>query len=167
MIKLEMLPLKPSQSRMLALQLKQEDAEYIKYFQPFPFDSGEIRKRLVDARKDCYWGIFCGKKLAGIFMLRGMDDGYEIPSYGVYIPREWSGKGLSRLSLLFSISWCRVNGFKTLMLKVHPKNAIARKMYEDHGFLEVGVDPKNDNIIMHRSLAEGGRKRRVAYIFQP
>jgi GNAT superfamily N-acetyltransferase len=157
MTRLDILPLKPSKCRTLALRLQKEDREYIKYFHPFPFDASEIRKRLVAARKDFYWGIFCGKELVGFFMLRGMDDGYEVPSYGVYISRKWSGKGLSKLSLLFSISWCRVNGFKTLMLKVHPKNHIARKMYEDNGFVTVGVDSKNDNFIMHRTLAEGGR----------
>jgi len=154
---LDILPLKPVHSRTLALLLAREDVEYTKYFRPFPFDSLEIRKRIVTARNDRYWGIFCGKNLTGFFMLRGMDDGYEIPSYGVYISQEWSGKGLSKLSLLFSMSWCKLNGFNTLMLKVHPMNTVAKKIYENFGFKTVGCDPRNDNLIMHRNLEESRR----------
>jgi len=60
---------------------------------------------------------------------------------------------LSKLSLLFAIGWCKVNGLRTLMLKVHPENIVAKKIYEDTSFKAVGVDPKNDNLIMHRTLA--------------
>ena len=40
------------------------------------------------------------------------------------------------------------------MLKVHPENKIAKALYESLGFVKVGIDDRNDNIIYHKTLAE-------------
>lgn len=102
--------------------------------------------------KDHYWGIYAANELAGIFMLRGFDEGFEIPSYGVLIAKEFSGRGLSRLSLQYSIAFCKLNNIKTIMLKVHPDNIIAKNIYENFGFEKVGTDKKNDNYIYNKKL---------------
>ena len=36
-------------------------------------------------------------------MLRGFDEGYEIPSYGVWISSKYANKGLAKLTLQYSI----------------------------------------------------------------
>jgi hypothetical protein len=80
-------------------------------------------------------------------MLRGWDAGYSIPSYGVFIREAFAGRGLSTMTLHMAISLCKRRGARTVMLKVHPDNVVAKKTYEKFGFVASGRDPKIDNII--------------------
>jgi RimJ/RimL family protein N-acetyltransferase len=139
---------------LLSDALSKEKLEYMKYFTPFEFSIDLIKQILSGAVKDKYFGIFVGDKLAGFYMLRGMDDGYKIPAYGVWISSEFSNKGLSKLTLYHAFSFCRINNIKKLMLKVHPENLIAKTLYESLGFEKVGIDEKNDNIIYHKTLPQ-------------
>ena len=132
--------------------LKGEDKEYSKYFIPFDFDFQTILHILVNLQKDSFWGIYTGDKLVGFYMLRGFDKGYDVPSYGVWISKIFAGNGLSKLTLQHAISYCRINHIKEIMLKVHPENFIAKKIYEDFGFMRQGIDPKNNHIIYRKKL---------------
>ena len=87
-------------------------------------------------------------------MLRGFDDGYEIPSYGVWVSSKFSNQGLSTLTLYHSFAFCKLNGIKTLMLKVHPENKIAKDLYESQGFKITGFDENNDNFIYQKSFTK-------------
>lgn len=128
--------------------------EYSKYFIPFSFDLLSVSKVLSQAIKDRYYGIYIGGKIAGFFMLRGFDQGYQIPAYGVWIAPQYGGKGLAELTLKQAVAICRVNGIETLMLKVHPENVIAKRLYERNGFVAVGSDENNGNMIYHKNLAK-------------
>lgn len=132
--------------------LQKENSEYSKYFIPFEFDFQTISNRMRNLHYDTFWGIYVNGKLAGFYMLRGFDEGYEIPSYGVWISKEFSGKGLSKLTLQHAISYCKLNQIKEIMLKVHPDNVIAKKIYEDFGFIKTGVDVRNNNLIYRKKL---------------
>ena len=109
-------------------------SEYQRYFVPFPFDTVSIRQMLESACDDRYWAICLGQDLAGFVMLRGFDNGYEVPSYGVSICERFARRGLLKLSLSFVIAWCRLNGVPRMMLKVHPDNLVAKRVYERVGF---------------------------------
>lgn len=139
-------------SKVLSVMLGNSSKEYTKYFIPFSFDEKSINKILSNAVKDKYFGIFIGNELVGFYMLRGFDEGYEIPSYGVWISENYSGLGLSKFTLQHAISYCKLNEIKKIMLKVHPDNLIAKRIYEDFGFIIQGVDEKNKNLIYYKSL---------------
>lgn len=85
-------------------------------------------------------------------MLRGFDEGYSVPSYGVWISENYSNKGLSTFTLQHAISFCKLNSIKKIMLKVHPDNVSAKHIYEKHGFKQTGVDPKIHHLIYHKDL---------------
>ena len=85
-------------------------------------------------------------------MLRGFDEGYEIPSYGVWISKKYSAMGLSKLTLQHAVSICKINGIKKLLLKVHPENKRAKMIYENFGFTKESVDPKNNNLIYYKDI---------------
>jgi CMP-N,N'-diacetyllegionaminic acid synthase len=108
--------------------------EYREHFTPFPFDTDALRNRLLLARRDQYWGIWIGDALACCFMLRGFDAGYERPSFGVYVGERFAGSGLATLALQYALTWCRLQGIVSVMLKVHPENSSARSVYERAGF---------------------------------
>lgn len=139
-------------SRPLSDLMLSEDAGYSRYFIPFSFDYESIRSVLSNAKSDLYYGIFLANQLVGFFMLRGFDKGYEIPSYGVWITSRHSSKGLSKLSLQYTIAICKLNNIKKMMLKVHPDNLIAKDIYESFGFVYQGVDPKNKHLIYNIEL---------------
>jgi RimJ/RimL family protein N-acetyltransferase len=118
----------------LAAMLRTERPEYLQHFTPFPFEVGHIRGMLETARDDRYWAIDVEGKIAGFFMLRGLDAGYAIPSYGVAIAERFARRGLLKLTLSVVAAWCRLNAIERLMLKVHADNVVARRAYERFGF---------------------------------
>jgi RimJ/RimL family protein N-acetyltransferase len=114
--------------------LTHDDAGYGEFFTPFPTELESVEVMLKSTKDDCYWGLWFGTTLVGFFMLRGFDEGYARPAYGVYIAKSFANKGLSKVALDYSICWCRLNGVRALMLKVHPDNTIAKRSYVNAGF---------------------------------
>lgn len=141
-----------AQSKELSDLLLQSDRAYSKYFIPFEFDIESVSKVLEKAVKDMYYGIYVNSILVGFYMLRGWDAGYDIPSYGVWISENFSSKGLSKLTLHHAISICKINKVKKLMLKVHPDNIIAKRIYEDFGFTFNGIDEKIGHLVYYKNI---------------
>jgi RimJ/RimL family protein N-acetyltransferase len=138
----------------LVKKLSNEQTEYLKYFTAFEFSAETFNALLKKAVNDKFFGIFFEKEIAGFYMLRGFDEGYEIPSYGVWISSRFSNKGLSKLTLYHAFSVCRINNIQTLMLKVHPENKVPMKLYESLGFKQTGFDEINSNFIYHKNLTK-------------
>lgn len=126
--------------------------DYNKHFIPFEIKYDNLKIIIEKADNDLFIGIFVNKKIAGFFMLRGFDQGYDIPSYGVWISSLYANKGLAKLTLQYSLSICRLAGVKKIMLKFHPENIVAKKMYKNFGFNETAIDEKIGHIIMHKDL---------------
>ena len=131
---------------------KVQTKQYSQYFIPFTFDLETISGILSKAIKDQIYGIYVEDNLAGFYMLRGFDEGYSFPSYGVWISEKYSNKGLSTFTLQHAISFCKLNSIKKIMLKVHPDNIAAKHIYEKYGFKQTGIDPKIHHLIYHKEL---------------
>ncbi|MBX3081082.1 MAG: GNAT family N-acetyltransferase [Anaerolineae bacterium] len=138
----------PAWSALLTAQ----PPDYMRYFIPFQFDAATLTAILSTAHHDLYMGLWWGEVLIGFFMLRGWDQGYAIPAYGVTIDQRFRNRGLGRLTLELSRSICKLRGAKRLMLKVHPDNAAAKQLYESFGFVQTSVDAKNNNLVYHLDL---------------
>jgi len=130
--------------------LTADNNDYMQYFIPFATDIKSLEERLGSVREDRYWGVWFERTLAGLFMLRGFDEGYHRPSFGVYIARAYSGKGLSGLALDYCISWSRMNKIESMMLKVHPDNSYARHAYEKAGFTAFATCPRTGHMMMEK-----------------
>ena len=102
------------QVAILVQALSNEKPEYLKYFTPFEFTVESITKIFSRAVKDKYYGIFVNDELAGFYMMRGLDEGFEIPSYGVWISSKFSNKGLSKLTLYHAFSFCSLNNINSI-----------------------------------------------------
>jgi RimJ/RimL family protein N-acetyltransferase len=150
---IEIRELKLEHVSSLVKSLSAEDPEYLKHFTAFELTLESFTAILAKAVNDKYFGIFFSDKIVGFYMLRGFDEGYDIPSYGVLIFSKFSNNGLSKLTLYHAFSMCKLNNISTLMLKVRPDNKFAKKLYESLGFDKTGFDEKNGNYIYHKSLS--------------
>jgi len=137
----------------LVEKLSKESLEYLKHYTAFELTNDKFISLIKNALKDKYFGIFLGDEIVGFYMLRGFDEGYEIPSYGVIVLSEFSNMGLSKLTLYHAFALCRLNKIKKLMLKVRPENTFAKNLYESLGFERTGFDERNGNYIYHKSLS--------------
>lgn len=141
-----------NQSQELTNLLQNSDEEYSKYFIPFPFDLKTISEILSNAINDQFYGIYVECTLVGFYMLRGFDAGFEVPSYGVWISKDYSSKGISKLTLQHAISICKINNIKKLILKVHPDNLVAKNIYENFGFIYQGIDSRIGHLIYYKII---------------
>ncbi|GBE29165.1 mycothiol acetyltransferase [bacterium BMS3Bbin04] len=143
-------PLGHAHAVSIAAMMEADGAEYRSGFHPFPPDSAEIAQILRDARQDRYWGMFIAGELAGFMMLRGWDEGYQRPSFGVYVAKPHGGRGLGRLALDWCLSFCRSNDIPAMMLKVYPSNTFAVALYESAGFDVIGTEEGSGQSIMEK-----------------
>jgi RimJ/RimL family protein N-acetyltransferase len=148
-------PLTPDDAHALAGLLAGERAEYLAHFHPFQLDTGTLAARFDAAREDRYWAIHAGAELAGFCMLRGWDEGYSRPSFGVFVAEAFAGRGLAREALAFCTEHCRARAVETLMLTVHPENLRARRAYEAAGFVRTGTNPKTGHDVLEKRLTFG------------
>lgn len=142
--------LSAADAAILSSLLATDENEYQQYFIPFATDIKSLEERLGSTREDRYWGIWLEAVMIGFFMLRGFDEGYKRPSFGVYVACEYSCKGLSQFALDYCISWCRLNKIEAIMLKVHPDNLHARHTYEKAGFTVQGTCAQTGHIVMEK-----------------
>lgn len=102
-------------------------------------------------REDVYSGVFWQEKLVGVFMLRGWDEGYEIPSFGALIDEKYRGGAFMRLTLDTAKLICEFAGAKRIMAKIHPDNVSPRGANR-LGWVRTGVEAATGNIIYHMEL---------------
>ncbi|HEX9191004.1 MAG TPA: GNAT family N-acetyltransferase [Candidatus Deferrimicrobiaceae bacterium] len=105
-----------------------------RFFHPHLFTREEAGKRCRYGGGDLYYAIADGERFLGYGMLRGWDEGYEIPSLGIALHPEAQGKGLGRSFMHFLHAAARLRGAKRIRLKVHPENKAAVKLYESLGY---------------------------------
>lgn len=133
----------------LSAMLCAQSPSYARFFTPFSFDQETITRLLIARRKDVFMGIYWQSELYGFFMLRGWDEGFDVPAYGVLIAENHSGYALAQLSIRMAKSICKLRGASRIMLKVHTDNAAARTLYEEANFVQTGVDARSGNLIYH------------------
>jgi len=81
-----------------------------------------------------YYVAVASDRVLGYGILRGWDEGYQIPSLGIAFLPDARGKGLGRLFMTFLHAAARLRGAKRIRLKVYPDNTVAVKLYEDMGY---------------------------------
>lgn len=143
--------LETADAAVIADFMKSQPPQYIKFFYAFGADEPEIAEMLSAAELDAFYGVFWQDNLAGIFMLRGWDAGYEIPSFGVLIDDKFRGGAFMRLTLDTAKLICRLAGKKVLMAKIHPDN-ISPKGAVRLGFKQIEVEESTGNVIYQMEL---------------
>jgi [ribosomal protein S18]-alanine N-acetyltransferase len=126
-------PLTPANVTFL-LEYLERNKENFKYFQPHPFTFEYLYNISLVYEKDFYSLIFLDKQVIGYGMLRGLDEGYKIPSMGVSSDREFSHMGLATMLIKFMEMSCKLNGIYKVRIGVMKGNPFAKSLYENLGY---------------------------------
>jgi [ribosomal protein S18]-alanine N-acetyltransferase len=105
-----------------------------KFFHPHPLTDEVARERAYYTGKDSYFAILASEEVLGYGMLRGWDDGYQIPSLGIVIHPDCQGQGLGRLLMSFLQVVAIRNGAKKIRLRVSVENHAAIRLYRALGY---------------------------------
>jgi RimJ/RimL family protein N-acetyltransferase len=128
-----------------------EPAAYMASFTAFREPSSLV-DAVANARRDKYWSGHLDRVLSGFYCLRGMDDGYDRPSFGVYVGREFAGRGVATTLLRHAVDWCATHGVERMMLKVSTDNPVAYGLYLKCGFTKVSMCDRTGHDILELSL---------------
>ena len=105
-----------------------------RFFHPHPLTQ-EFAVRIANyAGRDLYYGVIDEGILLGYGMLRGWDEGYDVPSLGIAMAPEARGSGLAPLFMQFMHAVARRRGATRVRLTVAEDNAAARRLFGDLGY---------------------------------
>lgn len=130
------------------------DPAALAYFRPHPFDEATAEAICSRTGRDEYFAVFDAGEVVGYGMLRGWDEGYEVPAFGVCVRGDQRGRGLGRVLLGFAIERAREAGARSVMLKVFDDNLPARALYESFGFTFAERTPDGAQLVGRLDLGE-------------
>lgn len=104
------------------------------HFYPHPFDMDYLVYLLLNKTKDYYCMMIINNKVVAYGMLRGWEEGYEIPSLGVAVDENFRGKGLGKLMCEYLRIVAKLKGSTKIRLRVHKDNIKAINLYKSLGY---------------------------------
>lgn len=110
------------------------DPEAVTTFHPHPFTADYAQKVADYAGRDYYCGAMVGDSMVAYGILRGWDEGYEIPSLGVAVAASHRGRGIGLGMMKHLHAVARDRGATTIRLKVYKANTAATELYRQLGY---------------------------------
>jgi ribosomal protein S18 acetylase RimI-like enzyme len=137
----------------LARFFQENDREEItRHFHPFPL-SAEMATRICrETRRDLYFASFEGETITAMGMLRGWDEGYAVPSFGVVVDHRRHGQGLGSRIIAHALELARARGAERVRLTVDGSRENVVALYERHGFRRTEELP-GGRLVMMAELA--------------
>jgi ribosomal protein S18 acetylase RimI-like enzyme len=134
--------------------------QIVRHFNPFPMSSATAQFIACGEHKDRYFGAFVDGRLVGLAMLRGWDDGYIVPSFGIVVDHRFHGCGIGSQLTDFAISEAVRLGCSQVRLSVYASNVQAYRIYVARGFHEISRESVHcfpepeEKIVMIKDLVE-------------
>jgi|GEM_PF-356352 len=109
------------------------DAEF---FHPHALDAEAARCIAVHstAGRDEYWLALSGEELLAYGMLRGWNEGYDVPSLGLAVAPARRGQGIARKMMQHLHRRAIQRGASRIRLKVDQRNSSAKRLYDSLGY---------------------------------
>jgi ribosomal protein S18 acetylase RimI-like enzyme len=105
-------------------------------FDPFPLDADEARRIALGPRLDAYFVASLDAELIAMSMLRGFDEGFAVPSFGIFVDHRHHGHGVGRQLTVWTVGEARRRGCAAVRLSVYASNMAAVHLYRSLGFEE-------------------------------
>jgi [ribosomal protein S18]-alanine N-acetyltransferase len=129
------LPLGPDWERPLKRFLEALEAVgEQRFFQPHPFTAEAVARLARHTGKDLYCVMVENDKVLAYGMLRGWDEGYEVPSLGIAVHPEARRRGCGRQMMGWLHDAARKRGASRVRLRVLADNLAAVSLYENLGY---------------------------------
>jgi [ribosomal protein S18]-alanine N-acetyltransferase len=154
-------PIGPEHVDLLAALFERNSGAVSDSFDPFPLNDAQARSIALEAHEDLYYLALQGGRAVGMSMLRGFDEGYEVPSFGIVVDREHQGQGIGRRLTVWTIEQARLQDCPAVRLSVYADNAVALGLYESLGFVEIerarveNISRRREKIVMRLDLGRG------------
>ena len=118
-------------------ELLAADEDTTRFFHPHPLTKpfAAVLCAQQSACLDRYYITQWHGRIAAYSMLRGWDEGYDIPSFGACTHPGLRGAGLGHLLLAHAIAESRAAGARRLRLTVYKQNVRAVHLYRKWGFI--------------------------------
>lgn len=104
------------------------------FFHPHAGDADALRTIAEHTGRDVHLVFVEGDVVRAYGLLRGWNEGYEIPSLGIAVHPTARGNGLGSLVIEYLEAMARNRGAPAIRLRVHKDNARAIAMYERRGY---------------------------------
>ena len=105
-------------------------------FDPFPLNAASATEALARGRRDRVYGAFYDTTLVAFSMLRGWDEGYDIPSFGILVDAAHHGRGIGTQLTDWTIKEANRLSSPAIRLSVYARNTRAVRIYKRLGFVE-------------------------------
>lgn len=118
-------------------------------FDPFPLTDEMVDEILND--NEYYFVAYSKVRFMGFGMLRYQ--GYDIPSFGVFVDSRYKRKGVATKLLDYAIKLAKLQEAKKIRLSVYADNHAAIELYKKHGFeVTEEIDGRRKKLVMHLCL---------------
>ncbi len=108
--------------------------EVTSHFHPFPLDAETAHRLCAAPRRDRYFAAWDYDAVVGLGMLRGWDEGFAIPSFGIVVDHRHHGRGLGRALTTHALHLARELQAPRVRLTVYADNQRAVSLYEKSSF---------------------------------
>jgi ribosomal protein S18 acetylase RimI-like enzyme len=109
-------------------------------FHPHDFTPVRARALCCYAGRDEYYIALQGGRVAAYGMLRGWDEGYDVPSLGICVAPDCHGQGVGSAMMECLVAAARLRGAPRIILKVRKVNTAAVALYSRFGFQLTELD---------------------------
>ncbi len=103
-------------------------------FDPFELTSEQATRIALEPRRDMFFVARLRDALIAMSMLRGFDEGFVVPSFGIFVDHRHHGRGIGRELTAWTVEAARDRGCPAVRLSVYASNTTALRLYRSLGF---------------------------------
>lgn len=131
------------------------EAGELRYFNPHPHDPETLARIAARSGADLYCLLVEGDEVLGYGLLRGWDQGFDIPSLGVAVHPAARSIGLGALLMQYLETMAAYRGAPGVRLRVMRTNTTAVALYAGRGYHFEG-DPGDAGLLVgHKAIVRG------------
>jgi [ribosomal protein S18]-alanine N-acetyltransferase len=110
------------------------------FFHPHPFTLDYLVYLIINRTKDFYCVAILNDEVIAYGMLRGWEEGYEIPSLGIAVDKDYRKLGIGTFMCQYLHFIAKIRGSEKVRLRVHKDNEKAKTVYEKLGYVFKGFE---------------------------
>lgn len=133
--------------------------EIVRNFHPFPLTFDVAQRIACQPHRDKYYIAIVKCQIVGLSMLRGWDEGFSIPSFGIIVDHRMHGRCIGKRLLEYTLDQASKFHCQRVRLTVFASNASAVHLYKGVGFYEVSrtsvviSNEVDEKIVMFKDFA--------------